>query len=241
MRQRSRLPGGNNRRQRFALVTHPPAKSAPRRPASSSRGVEWQGWWEGPEGKDVHQFVCSLAEVLRPGTESVDEGPVAHAKLHRCRIVGRVDEGRGAAVGGGGFGVRVLGKNGSDTDGLAALLPILSFGPGLDFTDDAATLGLTLVLGHVSQARQRRKLDVERGRELRRQHGLAALASEVLGAAVEPRAAQDLAGGEGSNAVGARPRARSRNQAFLCPVGQNVAQTSMGCCFVGNNNGAIAT
>ena len=40
-----------------------------------------------------------VAQALGSAAKGIDEGPVADAELNRCRIVRRVDEGRGAAAG----------------------------------------------------------------------------------------------------------------------------------------------
>ena len=150
-----------------------------------------------------------------------------------------MDERCRAAVGAGGLAVRVLGENGGDAHGNATLLLVFSLGLGLNLADDAAALCLALIGRQVLQARQGRELDVERGRKLRREHVLAALAGGVFGTGVEPRTAQKLAGGKGGDAVGSRPGARRPDQALFGAVGQGVAQASMRRPLIGDDDGAI--
>ena len=189
----------------------------------SGRGIEWQGWWEGPQGKHFRQLASPVPQAQGTCAESVDKGAVLGAEIELRLLVRSVDEGRGAAVCGGGTAVRILGQDGSDAHGLSAFGFVFGLGRSLDLFHDAAAFGLALVCGQVQQARQGRELDVEGGGELRRQDGLAALASDVLGAAVEPSSTQQLAGGEGGDAVGTWPLGRFPHEPLLRAVGQNVA------------------
>jgi len=132
-------------------------------------------------------------------------GAVGDAKLLFGRIVGGVDEGCGAAVGGGGLAVRVLGEDSFDGHGRAPLLFVVGLGLGLDLANDAAVVGLALVFGHVEKTGQGREPEVEGGGKLHGQGVLVALAGKEFFAAVEPGAAEDCAGGEGGDAVGAWP------------------------------------
>ena len=47
----------------------------------SGRGIEWQGWREGPQGKHLRQLACAVAQALGAGAEGVDEGAVLGAEL----------------------------------------------------------------------------------------------------------------------------------------------------------------
>jgi hypothetical protein len=69
----------------------------------------------------------------------------------------------------------------------------------------------------------------------------ATLAGEELLAAVEPCAAEERTGGEGSDAVGAWPVARGRQQTLFCGVGQYVAHACVRGFVVGDDDGAVAT
>jgi hypothetical protein len=111
--------------------------------------------------------------------------------------------------------VRILGQDGSDAHGLSAFGFVFGLGRSLDLFDDAAAFGLALVFREVQQARQRGEFHVEGGSELRGQDGLAALTSDVLGAAVEPGSAQQLTGGQRGDAVGTWPLARFSDKPFL--------------------------
>jgi hypothetical protein len=83
----------------------------------SGRGVEWQGWREGPQGEQVSQLVGSVKQALGAGVEGVDKGSVPSAKVECGPFVSGVDKGRGAAVGGGRAAVRVLVQNGGHAHG----------------------------------------------------------------------------------------------------------------------------
>jgi hypothetical protein len=86
--------------------------------ARSGRGVERQGRREGPERRHLPQVASAVAEALDSSAEGDDEDPVGGAKFHLGGVVGRVDEGCGAAVSGDGLGVRILGQDGAYAHGL---------------------------------------------------------------------------------------------------------------------------
>jgi transposase len=189
----------------------------------SGRGIEWQGRRKSPQGKHLRQLSCAVAQALGAGAEGVDKGAVLGAEFEFSLLVGCVDEWRGTAVGGGGTAVRILGQDGGDAHWLSTFGFVFGLGCGLDLFDGAAAFRLALVFGQVQQAGQGRELHVECGGELRGQDGLAALTSDVLGGAVEPGSAQQLAGGEGGDAVGTWPLGGLTYKTLFCPVGQNIA------------------
>jgi len=96
------LPWAGDDGHGFPLTTWPAASSARWWPAPVRRGVEWQGRRKGPQGKHLRQLACAVAQALGAGAEGVDEGAVLGAELELDLLVGGVDKGCGAAVGGGG-------------------------------------------------------------------------------------------------------------------------------------------
>jgi hypothetical protein len=92
----------------------------------------------GPQGKHPGQLACAVTQALGAGTESIDEGSVLGAEFERGLLVRSVDKWRGAAVGGGGTAVRILGQDGSDAHGFPAFGLVFGLGGSLDLFDDAA-------------------------------------------------------------------------------------------------------
>jgi hypothetical protein len=64
------------------------------------------------------------------------------AELQLGLLVRGVDEGRGAAVCGGGTAVRILGQDGSDAHGLSTFGFVFGLGRSLDLFDDSAAFAL---------------------------------------------------------------------------------------------------
>jgi hypothetical protein len=118
----------------------------------------------------------SFTKARRVGAKRVDECSVANAKCQLRRMVACVNEGRGAAVGSGRLGVRILGEDGLDTHRLAAFLFVVGLRLCLNLADDTPAFGLALILGQMLQTRQRREPHVEGSTELRREHGFTSLA-----------------------------------------------------------------
>jgi hypothetical protein len=111
----------------------------------SGRGIEWQGWREGPQGKHIRELASPVAQAFGARAESVDEGSVLGAEFEFGSFVRCVDKGCRAAVGGGGTAVGILGQDGSDAHGLSTFGFVFGLGGSLDLFDDTAAFGLALV------------------------------------------------------------------------------------------------
>ena len=81
------LSSGTNAGHGFLLAAGrwPRQRSGGR--SRSGRGIEWQGWRKGPQGKHLRQLSCSVPQALGAGAESVDEGAVLGAEFEFSLLV----------------------------------------------------------------------------------------------------------------------------------------------------------
>ena len=163
---------------------------------------------EGPVREQLGDLLGHGQHAIDAGAEVDDEDAVGVEVLVALLVVVGVDERGRAAVGGLGAVMRILGEDLLDAEGRAPFLLVGGVGGVVDLADDAAAMGLALVLGHVADAGQGRELDVEAGGELPRLDVLASGPGAVLATAVVPGAAQEVAVGESGDAVAARPHRR---------------------------------